>query len=175
MTEILNFPTTNLKGLSQIIPGARNASKNGYFGHFQTEPSRPPYYDSNVTWTMSIRRKGAGVSKRLLPMLPYGRKKNVEGPIGYQPGSARCIWQIFDASNDGNRMEPYRSSLGRLRNWTRPVEERCTVVSTGTRKQGGCTQSTPVRFVVEPFTISIFQFLAGITGRRKICKHTHTE
>ena len=58
-----------LKGLSQITPGPRTASKNGYFGHFRTVPVRLPS-DSTGAWTILRTRTGAGVSKTLLPILP---------------------------------------------------------------------------------------------------------
>ena len=57
-----------LKGLSQITPGSRTASKYGYIGHFRTAPGRLP---SDFTGAGTIlTRTGAGVSKTLLPILP---------------------------------------------------------------------------------------------------------
>ena len=58
-----------LKGLSQITPGPRTASKNGYFGHFRTVPVRLPS-DSAGAGTILRTRTGAGVSKTLPPILP---------------------------------------------------------------------------------------------------------
>ena len=58
-----------VKGLSQITPGPRTASKNGYFGHFRTVPDRLAS-DSTGAGTILRTRTGAGVSKTLLPILP---------------------------------------------------------------------------------------------------------
>ena len=60
---------STLQGLSQITPGPRTASKNGYFGHFRTVPVRLPS-DSAGAGTIFRARTGAGVSKTLLPILP---------------------------------------------------------------------------------------------------------
>ena len=62
------------KGLSQIVTGARIASKNGYLGHFRTEPERAP---SDFTQTISTNRTGPGVSWRIHKT--QGRKQPVEG------------------------------------------------------------------------------------------------
>ena len=57
-----------IEGLSQITPGPRTASKNGYFGRFRTVPVRLPS-DSAGAGTILRTRTGAGVSKTLLPIL----------------------------------------------------------------------------------------------------------
>ena len=62
-------PVDTVKGLSQITPGPRTASKYGYFGHFRTVPVRVPS-DSADAGTILRTRTGAGVSKTLLPILP---------------------------------------------------------------------------------------------------------
>ena len=59
----------DLKGLSQITPGPRRVSKNGYIGHFRTLPDRLPS-DFTGAGTISTTRTGAGVSQTLLPILP---------------------------------------------------------------------------------------------------------
>ena len=58
-----------VKGLTQIVPGARMLSKNGYFAHSRAKPDRP-LSDFTGTRTISRNRADAGVSKRLLPILP---------------------------------------------------------------------------------------------------------
>ena len=57
-----------VKELSQITPGPRASSKNGYIGHFRTVPGRLPF-DFTGAGTILTNRTGAGVSKRLLQIL----------------------------------------------------------------------------------------------------------
>ena len=58
-----------VKGLSQITPGPRTASKNGYIDHFRTVPGRLPS-DFTGAGTILTTRTGAGVPKTLLPIPP---------------------------------------------------------------------------------------------------------
>ena len=64
-----NSAMSSIKGLSQITPGPRTASKNGYIGHFRRAPGRLPS-DFTGAGTIVTTRTGASVSKTLLPILP---------------------------------------------------------------------------------------------------------
>ena len=64
-----SLPHAHVKSLSQITPGPCTASKNEYFVHFRTVPGRLPS-DFTGAGTILTTRTGAGVSKRLLPILP---------------------------------------------------------------------------------------------------------
>ena len=52
----------SVKGLSQITPGPRTVSENGYFGHFRTMPGQVPF-DFTGARTVITTHTGASVQR----------------------------------------------------------------------------------------------------------------
>ena len=79
--------------LSQIPPGPRTASKNGYFGHLRTVSDRLP---SDFMRAGSILTT-AGVSKSLLPILLAFSSKSqpVNNPFKTRPDTDRAPRDYF--------------------------------------------------------------------------------
>ena len=164
------------------FPGPVRRGKMNILAIFVRSTTAPS--DCMGTGPISTGRTCAGVSKSLLPIPPAfssDRKQAVIGLEGWNLArmdtgrlsySARFIWQIFDETN---------LMTGTARDITVHRKGATGLISDGCRKvrrfvdrtSQECTRSAPVRFVAGRLAISLFQFLACITGRRwpEICDY----
>ena len=117
----------SLKGLSQITPGPRTASKNGYIGHFRTAPGRlPPISRAPGQFNNPYGRRcviDAAPNSPGVLFKPVARKQPVKnpagcirGPPGKRPGTARYllpilvnIYNVNRAVSNGAGRLPFRA------------------------------------------------------------------
>ena len=147
----INRQCIELKGLSQIVLGGRTsiASKNRHFCHFELSMARPkpiprvPRCIPQALRAPSCQRgfshfsRGYYQTVNLLTM----RDGKALPSASRLPGGLRMIYLANFQFKHVSNHYPAAEGHCRLLDRRGPMTERCTYLSTGPCKNGGCTRS----------------------------------